>query len=222
MKREIVTSARMKRLDRLAILHFKIPALLLMENAGRSVAESAARWLIGSGKQIVIFAGKGNNGGDGLAAGRHLANRRFRVKIWIIGNPAEYGSDSKQNYEIVRRMKIPMVRLTRTNLRQTARDVRAADLLIDALFGVGLTRPIQEPYASVIRLLNDSKKRVLSVDLPSGLHADTGAVMGACVKAGRTVTLGFAKRGLYFNQGPRYAGKVEVADISIPSNLITR
>lgn len=223
-----ITSQKMKLLDRTAIERFGIPSLLLMENAGRGVADLAEKMLFkrnggaviapGTGKfrpSILVVCGKGNNGGDGLVSARHLANRGFNVKIVLLGTPNT--DDSLLNYRIIRNMHLPVFKIYRlkTLLKKT-------DLVIDGIFGVGLTRTVEGPYRDAISLMNKSGKPILAIDIPSGLDADTGKVLGIAVKARATGTLAVAKKGLYAGNGPDCSGKVKVIDISIPNSLISR
>jgi len=216
------TASDMMKLDRLASAQFRIPTLLLMENAGRSVAEEAKNLLTKKGL-VVIISGNGNNGGDGFAAARHLTNRGIRVKVWIAGKPERFKPDTVTNYQIITAMNIPISFLEDSDsLPGLKKDLKSCSLIIDALFGIGLDRNLEEPFLSIVQIINQTKKRVLSVDLPSGLHADRGLVMGDCVKAYTTLTFSLPKAGLYVNEGPAYAGKVKVADISVPQPLIER
>lgn len=208
-------------LDQITSSQFKIPTLLLMENAGRSVAEEAKKMLRKKGS-VLIISGSGNNGGDGFAAARHLTNAGISVKIWIVGRPERFKPDTVSNYQMMTAMGIPFKLFSEDLIKNFTKDLKSSQLIIDALFGVGLNRNLEEPYISLIDLVNKAKKRVLSVDLPSGLHADTGKIMGNCIRANTTVTLAALKPGLYVNEGPAYAGKIRVADISIPKILIEK
>ncbi|MBI4970407.1 MAG: NAD(P)H-hydrate epimerase [Candidatus Omnitrophica bacterium] len=208
-----VTAARMRDLDRRAIEEFGIPGLILMENAGRSVAEAALRMLAKpwSKRQVHIFCGKGNNGGDGFVAGRHLMNHGVSVTFHLLARPSDLKGDALVNFQIVKKMKA-----------EWKGDIRKSDLVIDAIFGTGLAKNLEEPYLSAIRLMNQSRVPVLSIDIPSGLNADTGRVMGDAVRARRTVTLAIPKKGLFIGTGPKYTGAVEVGYIALPSSIFPR
>ena len=210
-----ITAKEMKALDQRAIQGFGILGLVLMENAGRGVAD-----LIDSqnnGKCVVIFSGKGNNGGDGFVVARHLHNRGFRVQVFLLARANELKGDAATNYQIISKMKLPIKEVTdQTPERELSEAISNADSLVDALFGIGLSKPLQGVDQSVVSLMNASGKAIVAVDIPSGLDADTGEVLGACVKARVTATLGLAKKGLYKGQGPEMAGKVAVIDIGLP------
>ncbi len=216
-----LSASTIMKLDQITSAQFKIPTLLLMENAGRSVAEEAKKIMSKKGS-VLILCGSGNNGGDGFAAARHLTNAGVSVNIWIIGRPERFKPDTVANYQMMTAMGIPFKLFDADLMKNFMKDLKSSKLIIDALFGVGLSRNLEEPYISLVDLVNKAKKRVLSIDLPSGLHADTGNVMGKCIRAHTTVTLAALKPGLYVNEGPAHAGKIKIADISIPKVLIEK
>ncbi|MBN2058319.1 MAG: NAD(P)H-hydrate epimerase [Candidatus Saganbacteria bacterium] len=189
-----------------------IPSVILMENAGRGVAEEALRLIKGSGP-VVIVCGTGNNGGDGLVAARHLLNAGLRVEVMIVGKLSKLKPDPKTNYAILKRIGAAGPACRQAGF--TRRLPQRASLIIDALFGLGLNADIREPYASIIDRINDHKAPVLSVDVPSGLDADTGRRLGRAVKAKRTVTFVAAKKGFFKSDGPKYCGRIVVRDIGI-------
>ena len=215
-----VTTKQMKTLDRLAIERFGIPSILLMENAGRGIA-NLAESLLRDGKKILVVCGKGNNGGDGVVAARHLANRGCRVRVVLLARPGELKEDPALQFNILKKMGVPLFIVTLP--RQLARVrtfVTTSDLVLDGIFGVGLVRPVSGLAARVIDLLNESGKQILAIDVPSGLNSDTGEVLGIAVRAKQTGTLGAAKRGLLVREGPKHSGRIKVLDISIPRTLI--
>ncbi len=216
-----VTASEMRKIDRAAAEEYGIPPILLMENAGRSVAEEASRLLKQKkGAKISIVCGKGNNGGDGLCAARHLDNIGFEVRVWLIGNTFNLSHDAAANYKIITKMGIPIAFVeSKESTGALCREIKRSDLLIDAIFGTGLSRNVEEPYRSVINAINESKKPVLAVDIPSGLNADSGKVLGTCVKANVTVTLGLPKRAFRDKKTHAWTGEIVVADISIPRIL---
>jgi len=209
-----VTSKRMREIDRQAIEKFGIPSLILMENAGRSVAEAALK-MLGSKRHVLVICGKGNNGGDGFVAGRHLMNHGVKVRFYVLASPRELSKDALLNYQILKKMKADIHSWNRKV------SMAQADLIIDAILGTGLSKDLSEPYFSVVQRINKSRKPVLAIDIPTGLNGDTGRVMSIAVKANRTMTLGLAKKGLFRGDGPKYTGKVEVGDISLPAVLGT-
>jgi len=219
--RKAVTGETMREIDRRAIEEFGIPSLLLMENAGRACAEEILKRGVKAGERVAVFAGKGNNGGDGFVAARHLHNGGVVPVVFFFQKPSEMKADPLANFRILERMKIDLRDCAGgadwDGVRNVLKTCRA---VLDALFGTGLSKPVGEPFRTAIEEINHSKLPVVAVDIPSGLHADTGEVMGICVKAAVTVSLALAKKGFYLNEGPAYTGSVVVADISIPRELI--
>ncbi|BAF58838.1 predicted Carbohydrate kinase [Pelotomaculum thermopropionicum SI] len=220
----VVTAGEMKALDKAAIEEYGISGLVLMENAGRQVAE-VVRQVLGEvrGRVITVFIGKGNNGGDGLVAARHLLNMGAEVKVMALADTAEITGDALVNLEIWQKMGqrvyslrhgdgINIVRLALMN----------TDLIVDAIYGTGFKGRVAEKAGRIIEVLNGSGKPVVAVDIPSGLEADTGRVNGPCLRAAHTVTFGLPKLGLLLEPGAGYAGRLHVADISIPAGLVSK
>lgn len=205
-----VTVQQMQQLDRRASSEFGISALTLMENAGKAIAELAADHFPRA-RNILIVCGKGNNGGDGFTAARYLAETGKTVTVFLVSNPEELKGEAKTNYERAGRVGVPFL---------SRFDTSKADLIVDAIFGVGLRSEVREPYLSAINQINASGIPVLSVDIPSGLNADTGEALGAAVKASVTAALALPKFGFYSAQGPALTGKIEVLDIGIPKALL--
>jgi len=210
---------RSRELDRAAIKEFGIPGIVLMENAARGMTDHALTMLRELGTdQAVICCGPGNNGGDGLAIARHLAAHQAQVTIVCAHDPAQYTGDARINHEIIRRMGIPVV------THESLPDLRGV-LIIDALFGTGLTRPPGGVFAELICSINGARAsgaRVLAVDTPSGLDAQTGVPMDPCVTADRTVTLAALKPGFSSLDAQHTLGRVSVEDIGVPIELLGR
>jgi NAD(P)H-hydrate epimerase len=196
--------------DKFAQDKLGIPSIILMENAGRGVAEEALGLVKGKGGEVVVVCGVGNNGGDGLVAARHLLNAGKKVKIYLVGKASKLKADSKTNLDILKKMGQKIVRVRSV---RDLKDIRKASLIIDAVFGIGLISKVREPYASIIDHLNRAKRPILAVDVPSGLDADTGQALGIAVKARKTVTFVASKKG--FRKASQYCGRVVVRDIGI-------
>ncbi len=220
-----VTARQMRQIDRLAQEKFGIPELILMEHAGTAVAQATHRWLQGHRKRqgrVLVLAGGGANGGDGFVAARHLDNWGIPVKVVLISNPANVEGASQVNLNILRRLKVPVdtVRsLVAWRRWARIRAPRRVRVVIDALLGTGVSGQIREPIKTAIQWLNERMLPVISVDLPSGLSADTGLPCGVSVKAMLTLTCGLPKVGLTRGMGRATAGRVWVADISLPRVL---
>ncbi len=216
----ILTAAEMQAADRAAIEH-GIPGLLLMEHAALAVAATARR-LLGPAGKVVVVTGGGNNGGDGWAAARLLASGGVPVTVLpLVGAEALSGDAGT--------MALAFAKLSGAAPAAVADGVKPAiaagpgDVVVDAIFGTGLARPPEGRFLAAIEAIDEARRRgakVLSVDLPSGLSADTGRPLGAAVVADATVTFAALKRGLVLEPGASLAGQVEVADIGIPERLL--
>jgi len=209
-----LTRAQVREVDRRAINDYGIPGIVLMENAARGVAEDAARFLEGiDNPTVVIACGGGNNGGDGLAVARHLHNAGVKVTI-IPSWTTDPTGDAAINLDIATAMKLPMAH---------AHDIRLNEfsLVIDALFGTGLKRPIAGDDALLVHLINATRAPVSAIDLPSGLDCDTGEPLGdACVRARRTVTFVVEKAGFANPRSREFTGEIVVADIGAPPEIV--
>ncbi len=215
-----ITRAEVRELDRRAIEEYGIPGVVLMENAGRAVAEEALKMLpTHDTKRVAILCGKGNNGGDGFVAARHLHNHGVEVKVFLLCKAGEVAlsPDAYTHLKIVQKMGLPIKEvLTGIEARAILPELKGFDLLIDALLGTGLTGEVREPYKTLVQGINATGVPVLSVDIPSGLDCDGGRVLGAAVKATRTVTFILPKVGFFKDQGPAHVGELVVADIGTP------
>ncbi|MCP5067550.1 MAG: NAD(P)H-hydrate dehydratase [bacterium] len=203
----LLTADEMRALDRHTIEELGVAGELLMECAGQLVARRAEA-MLAAGGQVWILCGAGNNGGDGWVAGRHLHARGVPVQIVPATPPGELRGDAAANAARAERVGVP----TGARLR-----AQPGDVIVDALFGTGLRRPVRGDAARWIRKLSQrpSGVRVLAVDLPSGLNADTGQVLGAAVEADATLTLGLPKLGLALEPGRSHAGEIHLGRIGI-------
>jgi len=206
---ELLTAAEMARADALAAQH-GVPGLTLMENAGRAVADAAAELVGPTGAAIVVACGPGNNGGDGFGAARLLRERGYRVRLGLLGARAALKGDAA---EMATRWGAAIEPLAPATLVD-------ADLVIDALFGAGLSRPLEGMAAGVAAAINAAGKPVLAVDVPSGLDGTTGLSSGPAVQATRTVTFFRMKPGHLLLPGRRLCGEVRLADIGIPAGVL--
>ena len=192
----VLNTSQMRDADRRAVDDLGVPSLVLMEHAGRQVVsalESRWPWLPGAGR-VAVVCGKGNNGGDGFVAARLLAARGTAVQVCRAAPAAEIGGDAGLNLSALRPAGVPVVDVTSPSAWEAVRaDLGGCDLVVDALFGTGLTRPLAGHWSSIVRDLNASGVPVAAVDLPSGLSADTPEVIGEAVAADLTVTLGAPK-----------------------------
>lgn len=223
----VVTAEKMKYLDRKASQEYGIPSHTLMENAGRAVAQAALEFAAaGLGKQpaglkAVVCCGKGNNGGDGLAAARYLKQAGADVKVFILP-PKEtgYGELVVKNLEGAKAAGVPVAMTDKDNLDALAAEFAAADLLLDCLLGVSAVGKPTGPVHKVIQLMNKSGRPIIAVDIPSGLSPDTGHHSGVYIMAKLTLTLGFAKSGLMAAHAQKNTGLIKVLPIGYPRALI--
>lgn len=218
----VCNSAQIRECDRITIEELGIPGIILMENASRAVAaiveDILDRQL--SLKNVLIFAGKGNNGGDGFAVARYLKNLGSAVLVFLIGEKGMLRGDAKFNCELFERLGGDTIEIVaEKDLEEIKVD---ADLWIDALLGTGFEGEVRGLYARAIDIMNSSQAPVLSIDIPSGIEADTGRSSKWAVQANQTVTFGLIKQGFYFSPGRELAGEVLVADIGIPPEAIDR
>jgi NAD(P)H-hydrate epimerase len=214
--RPILTPDETRELDRRSAER-GIPVADLMERAGEAVTRSALRLLGGAyGRRAVVVCGKGNNGGDGLVAARLLHHRGVGVTAMLLADPSAVGGPAAENLGHLVRAGVRWCRFSAAGLR---REVRRADLAVDAVFGTGFRGAPEGPFADAIRIL-DQGQPVLAVDIPSGVNGATGAVAGEAVRAVATITFGALKPGLVFHPGAELAGDVEVADIGFPPDLV--
>lgn len=217
----VVTAAEMRALDKAAIEGYGMPSLLLMEHAGLAVARRSWRELASTrSRRAIVFAGTGNNGGDGVVAARHLSNWGARVKVFLAGDPERVSKDMAVQLAIARRLGIEVIPLRGDTESRARLNAATADLLIDALLGTGSRGAPRGLAALAIDIINEAGRPVLAVDIPSGLDADTGTVAGPVVQATWTVTLGLPKVGLLFPPGRELAGHLVVADIGLPRPLV--
>ncbi|MDF0676008.1 MAG: NAD(P)H-hydrate dehydratase [Nitrospira sp.] len=218
---KIITAAQMQELDRRTISEAHIPAATLMERAGSGVV-SCLEQRLGPlrGKTVTVVCGKGNNGGDGFVAARLLRRRHANVRVLAMAPISELSRDAATMYrQFVRGAGKSSVRLY-TSKAQTQALFQDSDILVDALLGTGLSSAVTGRYAETIDSINETDRPVVAVDLPSGLHADTGTILGRAVRTSLTVTFGLPKLGLYQSDGIDLAGEVAIVDIGIPPAYI--
>jgi NAD(P)H-hydrate epimerase len=210
----------MRNMDRRATEEYGIPQEILMENAGQAAYYTILKEFGIKNKKFVVFCGVGNNGGDGLVVARKIHSSGGHVKVFIIGDSAKYKGAAKQNFDIVEKIQIKLLYFQDISLARDA--VQSADAIVDAIFGTGLDRDVDAIYKDAISVINESQKTVFSLDIPSGVHGDSGRVMGTAVKANYTVTFGLPKTGNLLYPGFELCGKLYVTHISFPAALQNR
>lgn len=215
----LVSAEEMKRYDNYTIEEIGIPSMVLMERAALSVVASMREHL-GElhDKRILVVCGGGNNGGDGLAVARMLLDLECIVDVVLLATEEKCTEQTRIQLKILKSL-LPVS--SNINLYTDGQKMlpilesKEYAIIIDAIFGVGLSRPVEGEYKNWIEMINTSGSYVIAVDIPSGIDADLGRCMGCAVKADLTVTFAFAKRGLYLYPGKEYAGEVDCKQIGI-------
>ncbi len=208
-----VTRDQMREVDRLMIEEYRIQLMQMMENAGLQLARLTREYLDGliDGQRVLVLAGRGNNGGGGLAAGRRLAAWGADVSVLLATDLDAVEGVPLQQLEILQRMDVPV--------RQLAETLPEHDVLIDALIGYGLQGSPRAPVSRMIDAANDSTAPIVSLDVPSGVDVDTGEAPGSAIRASATLTLALPKAGLVRPEAQRFVGELYLADISVPTEL---
>jgi ADP-dependent NAD(P)H-hydrate dehydratase / NAD(P)H-hydrate epimerase len=220
----VLSREQIRALDRHAIEKCSVPSLVLMENAGRGAAEAIARELAGAGSsRLLVVCGGGNNGGDGFVVARRLLASGRDVRVFLVASKQKLSGDARANHdawcgiggtvtEIAGDGDLPKIEAALGELGD-------ADVVVDALLGTGLDRAVEGRLASVIQRINTATARRIALDIPSGLDANTGAVLGTAVRAHVTITFGHLKLGLFSSNGAEHAGHVHLVDIGVPAAL---
>jgi len=242
----VLLSVRQAReIDKKARELLGISTLVLMENAGRAVAEEALRMLSPRSAAAIfcgntrfnrmnrcpafcgntrskrmlrcaIFCGKGNNGGDGLVAARHLLLKGVKPDVFLAADIDEVKNEARTNLDILLKLKQKVFEVKQDNLEMVKAQLKRYTFVIDALLGIGLLGQVSGVFRDLIGMINMSKAKKIAVDIPSGLDADSGKALGCCVRADTTVTFVAKKRGMTRGEGPKYCGRIVVRDLGIP------
>jgi NAD(P)H-hydrate epimerase len=211
-----LTRRQCRSIDRIAGEDYGVPSIVLMENA----AINATRVLLGrfnDARHFIVACGRGNNGGDGLAIARHLAIAGRSVSVVLADDPGTFLGDAKTNLVIVKSMKLSII--GSTNLTTTIETSTDA-IVVDALFGTGLSREPFGAHQALIRSINQSGRPVVAIDVPSGLDCDTGEPLGECVRASLTITFVGTKLGFQNAASRSFTGEVVVAHIGISDQMV--
>lgn len=219
---KILTAAEMREVDRLTTERYGVPSRTLMENAGKSVAGFiASRFPDFKHRPIIVLCGKGNNGGDGFVAARHLLKMGADVQAYLVADPREVKGDAAANLNRWKKAggKLRVVR-TSSDFKKSAPQSWQGLIIVDALLGTGARGEVTGPLRKIIEDVNFKADCVVAVDIPSGLDADTGSVGGTAIVAQHTITFTVPKPGLFIGDGPRHAGEVIVREIGSPRDLV--
>ena len=225
-----MTSARpekpetVREWDRLAIEEYGIPGIVLMENAGAGAAAIISKLNRDDphsyAPPFIILCGPGNNGGDGYVVARHLFNSGFPVEVYLSFEPGvqHESSDAGINLSTIRKMGIPIETPGPVELDRILQQ-KGTCTIIDGLLGTGLSRPLEDPYLAWVDAIAASGQAVIALDIPSGLDAGSGEILGSCAAADHTITFAAAKTGLCQGRGPDFTGRLHVVKIGIPQNI---
>jgi NAD(P)H-hydrate epimerase len=217
----VLTRAQMRAYDHHAIETCHVPGLILMENAGRGAVDHLARLVPLAGLRVVVVCGVGNNGGDGFVVGRHQLARHARPHVFLTGPSEQVTGDARINHDAFIDLGGEFTQLSEEDpFLPLLESLAGAQVVIDAVFGTGLGRAIHGYLGRVIAAINAAPGMRVSLDLPSGLDADTGAPLGDAVRAHHTVTFGHLKVGLLTPEGARLAGQVHVVDLGVPEAIV--
>lgn len=208
---------QMRDLDQRAITEFGIPDEILMENAGQAAYFAILNELDLGEQNFLIFCGTGNNGGDGLVVARKIHSNGGRVKVFLLGDESKFKGAAKKNFEIISKLPIEVQRVESPEFIKS--DLLQATTVVDAILGTGLEKEVGDLYRAIIQLINESGKKVISIDIPSGINGNTGEVMGIAVNADHTTTYGLPKIGNLLYPGYEMGGKLWVSHISFPPSL---
>lgn len=221
----VLTSKEMRECDRIAIDVLGIPGIVLMENAGRGVVDEIEK-KYGSSKEksFLIVCGKGNNGGDGFVVARHLYNRGARVKVVLLGKVVELKGDASISFQALRKSILYIkqkiqIDFIEYNGIKTLNISKGINLIVDAIFGTGFSGKVDGIYKDAINWMNASGIPIVSIDIPSGINADSGQVENVAVRAELVATMGLKKNGLLIGKSVNYIDNVKVVDISIPRDV---
>ena len=209
---------QVRRVDRWAIDELGIPGVILMENAGRQVADAVEKLLGDLGRcAVAVVAGAGNNGGDGYVAARHLALRGARVATFLVSPPEKITGDARVNLDAIRALGHDILELSAEEIGSLAGTLKDFDLVLDAVGGTGIRGELRGDLAAAVEQINAAGTPVIAVDIPTGLDCDAGTPCGPTVKAAVTVTFVARKKGFDNPASAEYTGQVTVADIGVPA-----
>ncbi|MBS4213518.1 NAD(P)H-hydrate dehydratase [Neobacillus rhizophilus] len=208
----------MQRMDQYTMERIGLPGVVLMENAGARVVEEIIADLPCPNPRVIVLAGGGNNGGDGFVIARRLIDAGVKALLCLLVNPDRLKGDAKIHFDVYMNRGLPVFNLQEHSLKGLKNELNTSDVIVDAILGTGVNGPVREPISKVISLVNEfsGKKLVLSVDIPSGVSSDTGKAAGEAIRADKTITFVFPKKGFFLHDGPKYIGDWKAVDISVP------
>lgn len=222
----ILSRDEIRSIDKKAIEEYGIPGCVLMENAGRNMAEYLLLQDIRG--PIILCAGKGNNGGDAYVIARYLDNHQIPISVFVFAAKEEIKGDALIHYQVLEKMGIYITHITEQQLNdanfqsEIFKKFQNAEWIVDGILGTGLLGSMSSFYTQVITLMNNAQRKILAIDIPSGLDCDTGEPLGSAIRAHTTLTVIAAKKGFSNYDAKKYIGHCEVIDIGIPRRLFTK
>lgn len=216
---KVATAQTMREIDNYSINTIGIPSTVLMENAALKVVKHIKN----NYKKVCIVCNIGNNGGDGFAVARHLFNNGQAVEVFLIGQIEGMTNDCRINYIAAKNIGVEIKNInSKEELEALGQSVISSDIVVDGIFGTGLTRDVKGIYLEAINIINNNKKYTLSIDVPSGMNSDTGKVMANCIKADKTISFQLYKKGLLSIGAEEYTGTIIIEDIGIPKIVVDK
>lgn len=211
----------MQQMDQYTTEKIGLPGVVLMENAGSKVASEILEDSSFEKPRVLVLAGGGNNGGDGFVIARRLFDAGVETKLYLLVAPEWLKGDAKVHFDVYLNRGLPIFYFQENSLEGLKTELKQADIIVDAILGTGVNGPVREPFSGVISLVNEHavRKLIISVDIPSGVSSDSGKVYGVAVKAAKTITFVFPKKGFFLNDGPMYIGEWKTVDISVPPSI---
>lgn len=206
-----------RKIDEEAVNKYEIPLLILMENAGRAVADSIIKYRENNDRDIIFVLGVGNNGADGLVAARHLLSKKISFKIFYLGNIEKASKLFLKQKNILENMNVEMLSITDISEEVLKNILQGANIIVDGIMGTGLNGALRDDVRNITALINDSKVKILAIDVPSGLQIDNGLISEDAIKADYTVTMAGIKLGMNLYPGKNNCGKILTCDIGTPN-----
>lgn len=216
----IATSEIMREIDNYCINELRIPGILLMENAALKIIKNLE---LDKNHSFSVVCTKGNNGGDGFAVARHLHILNKKVEVFLVGNKEGMSQDCKINYDILKKIGVNVNKVTNLEDINDLRDsIERSQVTVDSLFGTGLSRKVEGIFDSVISIINENSKYIVSIDIPSGLDGNRGKILGNCIKADKTISFQLYKKGFLNYETDKLTGEVVIEEIGIPEAAINK
>lgn len=208
----------MQQIDQYTTEKLGLPGVILMENAGAEVAKDILANVPCPHTNVVVLAGGGNNGGDGFVIARRLFDAGLKPLLCLLVEPERIKGDAKVHFNVYMNRGLPIFRLDEQVLTRLRSQLEQADIIVDAMLGTGINGPVRELFHKVISIVNEyaGKKQIIAVDIPSGLNSDNGKAEGIAVRASRTVSFVFPKKGFFLQDGPKHVGEWRAVDIAVP------